>query len=237
MVDEADDIFTGVDEDDRASRTGSKVFMNRLVERSEAPTIWITNSPERIGDAVVRRMTLALQFRAPNRVVRKRIAQRLAHNHLPSLSTDAIEQLAAVEAAPALIEAGLRAAALAGGGIDSVLRTTGSLIEAMGGLPQIAPRAETLDFDPSLSAADCDLTMLVECARKAYARGETALSFCLHGLSGTGKSAYARFIAKTLGIEVIEKRASDLMSMFVGGTEKRIARAFAEAADQADRHH
>ena len=74
--------------------------------------------------------------------------------------------------------------------------------------------------------------MLAECVRKAYARGETTLSFCLHGFSGTGKSAYARFIAKALGIEVIEKRASDLMSMFVGGTEKRIARAFEEAADR-----
>ncbi|MDF3608374.1 ATP-binding protein [Paracoccus sp. DMF-8] len=32
-----------------------------------------------------------------------------------------------------------------------------------------------------------------------------------------------------MGLPVIEKRASDLMSMWVGGTEQNIARAFAEA--------
>ena len=32
-VDEADDLFAGVDEDNAATRHGSKVFMNRLVER------------------------------------------------------------------------------------------------------------------------------------------------------------------------------------------------------------
>ena len=79
VVDEADDIFTGVDEGDRASRTGSKVFMNRLVERCAAPTIWITNSPERLGSAVMRRMALAsIRFREPGREVRRRMVQRLA---------------------------------------------------------------------------------------------------------------------------------------------------------------
>jgi SpoVK/Ycf46/Vps4 family AAA+-type ATPase len=47
-----------------------------------------------------------------------------------------------------------------------------------------------------------------------------------------GKSAYARFIAERLGLEAIEKRASDLLSMWVGGTEQNIAGAFAEAADR-----
>ena len=47
VVDEADDLFTGVDEDARALRVGSKVFTNRVVERSAAPTLWITNASDR----------------------------------------------------------------------------------------------------------------------------------------------------------------------------------------------
>jgi transitional endoplasmic reticulum ATPase len=62
VVDEADDLFAGVDEDDAATRHGSKVFMNRLVERTATPTIWITNDIERLGPAVVRRMNLAVRF-------------------------------------------------------------------------------------------------------------------------------------------------------------------------------
>ena len=34
-----------------------------------------------------------------------------------------------------------------------------------------------------------------------------------------------------MGLEVVQKRASDLMSMWVGGTEQRIAAAFAAARD------
>ncbi len=80
-----------------------------------------------------------------------------------------------------------------------------------------------------LSAADQDLTRLAD---QVAASGETALSFCLHGPPGTGKSAYARYLARRLGLDVLEKRASDLLSMWVGQTEKGIAEAFQEAADR-----
>ena len=40
-----------------------------------------------------------------------------------------------------------------------------------------------------------------------------------------------RYLAERMGIEVVQKRASDLMSMWVGDTEKQIAAAFAEARD------
>ena len=49
VVDEADDLFAGVDEDDAATRHGSKVFMNRLVEQTRVPTIWITNDLSGLG--------------------------------------------------------------------------------------------------------------------------------------------------------------------------------------------
>ena len=61
--------------------------------------------------------------------------------------------------------------------------------------------------------------------------GERRISICLQGPPGTGKSAYARYLADRLGLEVMHRRASDLMSMWVGGTEQNIARAFAEARD------
>ena len=54
-------------------------------------------------------------------------------------------------------------------------------------------------------------------------------SLCLYGEPGTGKSLYARYLAKELGIEVVFKRASDLISPYVGETEQNIARAFSEA--------
>ncbi|MCY3728401.1 MAG: AAA family ATPase [Nitrospira sp.] len=41
-----------------------------------------------------------------------------------------------------------------------------------------------------------------------------------------------RYLAERLGLEISQKRASDLLSMWVGGTEKNIAGAFAEARSQ-----
>ena len=54
---------------------------------------------------------------------------------------------------------------------------------------------------------------------------------CLEGPPGTGKSAFTRYLAERLGLEVLQKRASDLLSPWVGETEQQIAAAFAEARD------
>jgi hypothetical protein len=58
-----------------------------------------------------------------------------------------------------------------------------------------------------------------------------ALSFCLSGPPGAGKSAYARYLAERLDLDVLEKRFSDLTSMWLRESEKAIAAAFEEAAD------
>ena len=43
---------------------------------------------------------------------------------------------------------------------------------------------------------------------------------CLYGVAGTGKSAYAKFVASKLGCEIIIKKVSELFGMYVGQTEK-----------------
>ena len=49
------------------------------------------------------------------------------------------------------------------------------------------------------------------------------------GPPGTGKTAYAHWLAESLGLRIDQKRASDLLDPYVGMTEKNIARAFAES--------
>ena len=55
---------------------------------------------------------------------------------------------------------------------------------------------------------------------------------CLYGVAGTGKSAYAKFVAHELGCEIIIKKASEILGMYVGQTEKNIANAFKEAKNK-----
>ena len=228
VVDEADDIFTGVDDDDGDAKVGSKVFMNRLVERTEAPTIWITNHPDRLGAAVLRRMTMAIRFPSPSRAVRRRVAGRIAVRHKLEFQPLALDSLAAINAPPAILENAIRAAALMDGNDETVRAVAQSVLQVMEGPKPPQALKGVIAFDPVLSSADHDLTALAD---RVALTGEKAISFCLHGPPGTGKSAFARFVAERMDMEVVEKRASDLLSMWVGETEQKIARAFQEAAD------
>lgn len=229
VIDEADDIFTGVDEDDAEARVGSKVFMNRLVEHTEAPTIWITNHPDRLGPAVLRRMALAIRFPTPGRVVRRRLVERIAARRKLRLSSAALDELAAIEVAPAIMDGAVRAAKLTNGREAAVAFAARSVQQVISGPVAPPSLSGVIAFDPALSSADEDLVRLADRAAQA---NELAISFCLHGLPGTGKSAFARYVAARLGIDVVEKRASDLLSKWVGDTEKQIAEAFQEAADR-----
>lgn len=82
-------------------------------------------------------------------------------------------------------------------------------------------------YDPALARADTDLGDLAD---RLVAAPSRRWSLLLAGPSGTGKSAYASHLAERLGIDLILKRGSDLLNMFVGGTEANIAKAFAESA-------
>jgi hypothetical protein len=52
-----------------------------------------------------------------------------------------------------------------------------------------------------------------------------------YGLPGTGKTAYAHALARMLDRPLMEQRASDLLSPYVGETEQRISLAFESALD------
>jgi hypothetical protein len=104
VVDEADDLLAGLDEDDVFDRQASKVFMTRLIDRAPAPTIWITNDVHRLGPAIIRRMNLALRFFKPALSVRKSMVARIARNADFRLDESAVLELARTPAPPALIE-------------------------------------------------------------------------------------------------------------------------------------
>jgi transitional endoplasmic reticulum ATPase len=227
VVDEADDLLAGLDVDNSFNRRGSKVFMNRLVERAAAPTIWITNDVDRLGPAIIRRMSLALRFAKPSLSVRKTMVARMAECADFRLNETALLDLARTPASPALIENAIRSAAHIRGSANDAQAVLSSALRALG--RRDAPtESAPIRFDPTLSSADVDLARLADQVARSSSR---ALSFCLSGPPGAGKSAYARHLAERLDLDVLEKRYSDLSSMWLGESEKTIAAAFEEAAD------
>src|SRR5271169_3826328 len=227
VVDEADDLFAGLGDDDGPERRGSRVFMNRLLEGAVAPTIWITNDVDRLGPAIVRRMNLALRFPKPTLSVRRTMVARIARAVDFRLDESAALELARSPAPPALIENAIRSAAQIRGSASDAREILDAGLRALG--RRRAPTAEApIPFDPALSSADVDLARLADQVARSRSR---ALSFCLSGPPGTGKSAYARHLAERLDLDVVERRFSDLSSMWLGESEKAIAAAFEEAAD------
>lgn len=58
------------------------------------------------------------------------------------------------------------------------------------------------------------------------------LNILLSGAPGSGKTAFARYIANEVGVKLVTVKASDILSRYVGETERRIEKVFAEAKKQ-----
>ncbi len=209
-------------------RGGSKVFLNRLLEQNTVPVVWTSNAVDTIDPALLRRMTVAIELKRPPASQRRKILARLAERVGVALSGDELDRLAQrLDATPAILENALRAARLSGGGTDTIERAAAGIMRAVSGVAARRPGVIP-EFDPALARASQDLTVLADRLVGAAAR---AFSLCMSGPPGTGKSAFARYLARRLGMEVIQKRASDLLGPFVGQTERRIADAFEEAKE------
>ena len=221
--------FPGATGQSRGRSDGSKVFMNRLLENTRVPILWTTNAARQTCPTVLRRMMYALELRQPSPRVRARIwTRQLGRQGIPTAESDAQALARDFNVTPG-VAAGATAAAriIDGGDIATVRQGVRSLSRLLHGEkpPQRTPR----DFDPRLVRADTDP---VELADRLAERGAQRFSLCLQGAPGTGKSAFVRHLAERTGLEIVQKRASDLMSMWVGQTEQQIAEAFAEARDQ-----
>ena len=204
--------------------------MNRLLEETPVPVLWTSNAARQTSPVLLRRMMFALELRQPPPKVRARIWTRhLARHGIESAEEDVDALAREFDVAPGVASGVTAAARLGGGTIAGVRRGVRALAHVMSGRTVPTKRAPQ-NFDPALIRADVDLVQLADCLAGTDDRH---FSLCLQGPPGTGKSAYVRHLAGRLGLEVIQKRGSDLMSMWVGGTEKQIAEAFAEARDAA----
>ena len=206
---------------------GSKVFMHRLLEQTPVSTLWTVNDVGAIPQTILRRMMFAVELRQPSVQVRARIwARQLAEHGIESGEKDARALATEFDVTPGVASGATAAARLSGGDLTAVRRGVRSLARVLSA--EKPPQGTPEKFDPALIRANGDP---VRFAERLVESGQRRFSLCLQGPPGTGKSAFVRYLAERLGLEVVQKRASDLMSCWVGETEKRIAKAFAEARD------
>ena len=88
-------------------------------------------------------------------------------------------------------------------------------------------RTDRLPYSASwLNTVPCIDDIVAQASASSHPTGR----FLMHGPPGTGKSRLAREIAHRADIQLINASASDLLSSYIGKTEKNIARLFREAS-------
>jgi transitional endoplasmic reticulum ATPase len=234
LFDEAEDLFAGdngfLAHFNAHRNVGSRAYMHRLLESCPVPMIWTANDLRAFGPAILRRMSCCIEVRVPPPAVRSDLWCKAAAAEGVEIPANELSRLGRLlPAAPALARNAMRTARLAGGDPSTVRWAVMGVATAMNdGRPHLA-QAEPERFDPALVAADVDLAALS--TRLTHRDAPRAVSLLLSGPPGCGKSAYARHLAGCMGMEVLHKRASDLLGKYVGESEKRIAAAFREAEE------
>jgi SpoVK/Ycf46/Vps4 family AAA+-type ATPase len=232
LFDEVEDVFSDGDSflGRKSTAQTRKAWINRMLEENPVPTLWLSNSIHELDPAFIRRFDMVIELFVPPRKQRERIIQEASAD---LLSKDSIGRIAESEAlAPAVVT---RAASVAravrdqldpSGASDAVERLINATLAAQGH-PQIrrnnSNRLPEL-YDPAFIHADTDLAQLAAGVKRAK-----AARLCLYGPPGTGKTAFGRWLAEQMDVPILIKRASDLMSKWVGENEQNIARAFKQA--------
>ena len=251
IVDEADDMLSSHVSffallNKGSETTGDKGLLNSVLDSVRVPTIWITNTPARaLDESSRRRFDYSIQFEPLNS------AQRLAiwRNNVSKMKMESLITETMQDKFASLYP-------VSAGGITLTMQNLAklspqpneveSLVEKL-----MAPHCELLGIpvtqkdDKLLPAKDysldglnikgnLSLDRIVDAIRTFQQGSKDAIdrprmNLLLSGAPGTGKTEFVKYLGSVLNTKVVVKMGSDLLSMWVGGTEQNIRRAFDEA--------
>lgn len=240
MFDEIEDVFPsegigmaalfGLEDSGEKGNKSGKAWINRTLERNSTPAIWVTNDAD-IDPAYLRRFDYSVRFSIPPQQVRMSIAR----HHLAQFNPPEpwLARIASSEQViPAQYERAAKVARLSSNGdmaqarlmVEQTLDRSASLLgQKMLPARNVLRTGYDLRFVNTSMSAEKIITSLTKKPRG---------TFCLYGPAGTGKSEFARHIADKIGKPIIVKRASDILSKWVGEAEQNIAEMFSEARQQ-----
>lgn len=221
------------------SNDDQKAWLNEYLDTNKSKTIWITNSIECIDESIVRRFNYVLEFNELTNLQREKILTSITDkNNCTFLSEEDIKIFSQSDK-------------LTSGHFSIALKTvkelevsdskkkeffTNILKEHQNMLSSKPLRLKSLNSNYCIKGLNIDQspTSIVEQSRKILEMIETHdsdinLNTLLYGPPGTGKTEFVKYLGQELGKEILLKRASDLLSMWVGGSEKNIRLAFEEA--------
>jgi len=245
IVDEADNLLNTQNSWFSRGETQDKGWLNQLLEEPGARMVWITNGISEIEGSVLRRFAFSVHFRAFNRRQRIGIWESILRRHRVKsyFSVEEINSMAVnYPVSAASIEMATRKA------LETSLAEEGAFKEAvtmnLDAYMTLINRGikkrnkEEIEHNYSIEGLNVegDLPAIVEqieefehCLRSSNKNNIRNFNLLFYGPPGTGKSELARYIAGYLDKELIVKRASDIVSPYVGETEHNISLLFSDA--------
>lgn len=226
LFDEAEDVmnrgFSGFG-------SASKGYLNKILESTPVPVIWTTNNIYDVDPAFLRRMTYAVEFEKLSEETRLNIWENVLKKNKFEIKQSKLEELnKSYDIPPSLIANAVQSTKMIDGDendFEDFIENVAQIVTKKKNI-KIKKVFESKDYDINLVNTDIDMNDLTNKITKSK---NLNFSLCLYGEPGTGKSYYAKYLADTLGIEVVYKKASDLISPYIGETEQNIAKAFNEA--------
>lgn len=232
IFDEAQDYFgnnifkPNIQNDDILSKASTVNFM----EHNKVPIIWITNSILFMDEAYIRRNQYMIQMDSNTNEERKRCINLILKNKKYNVSNinDMINVVNKYRLKYAIIS----------NYVNNMIKIKGDskdfidMIEKYADIMELKSYESDVinNYDLSLINTDTNLNEFIEQIKETEIKD---FSLLLHGVPGTGKSEFAKYLAQQLNIPYIKKKASDLLGMYVGENEKNIAEAFKEAKNDS----
>ena len=221
-------------------KTDEKAWINEYFDENKRQMIWITNSIKSIDESLIRRFDFTLEFNELSSVQRQTILNSLVlkkgenflnSNDIKSISINS---------------------KFTSGHFAKALEVIGNINESneekrkhffnildgyqtlLSGSPLNLKKINQKYSLEGLNI-DLDLNRVINISKTLVDRMNSDssldlnLSILLFGPPGTGKTEFAKYLSEELGKELLVKRASDLMSKYLGDSEKQIKQAFLEA--------
>jgi len=250
IVDEADAIINTRYMFFSVQNTAEKGWLNSFLEGSPAKIIWISNESKYMEESTLRRFSYSRQFEPFTVAQRKQVFMNRLQGH--PLARFFTEENVTELCARYRINAGGIASTLESLKLvfknerptkKAVESRTRNLLErhmklVSGGKEKTGPALADLTgkYDPEAINTDIDSSIILPglknfCDGKEdfHAGPGENVNILFWGEPGTGKTEYAKYLAKSLSRRLLVRRYSDLESMWVGMTEKNIRNAFREA--------
>ena len=233
LFDETEEVFSGT-LFNKSFANDRKGWINEILGNNQTPVIWVSNNIWDLDNAFIRRFDMVLEVTPISKKYRLKHYSKICKNNvskdvLSTISKSDYLTPAVISRAHQVTQSLLQQPDIKDIDPDKVfMKMVKMTLKAQGHPVKDFEERDVLPKNYNVSFLNAD-TPLQDLGTSLKTNREARI--CMYGPPGTGKTSYGHWLAKKLECEILIKKASDLISPYIGQTEKNMAQAFEEASE------